>query len=302
MSFSILALVGPTASGKSDLGVNIAKSIGGIEIINADAMQLYRGMDIGTAKLSVAERQGIPHHLIDAVGPDQEVTAVQFAAMAQDKIAEVQQRGNLPMLVGGSMFYLAAALDEMDFAPTDEAVREKLETQAEKLGALGMHERLGQLDPESAVRIPAQNIRRVIRALEVIELTNQPYKSTLPEPTYLQPTLQLGIEVDRLVIKERIRARVLGMWEKGLLDEVRKLAESGLGLSRTAEVAIGYKQAFAQLAGEISEQEAIEQTISLTNRYARRQMSWFRRDSRIRWLDSSANLEEQAIEQIRLGR
>ncbi|HEY7854384.1 MAG TPA: tRNA (adenosine(37)-N6)-dimethylallyltransferase MiaA [Aquiluna sp.] len=302
MPFSVLAVVGPTASGKSSLALAIAKSLGNIEIINADAMQLYRGMDIGTAKLSFDEREGVPHHLIDVVSPEQDLTAVEYAKLAHEKISEVIERGNQPVLVGGSMFYVAAALDEMDFAPTDEAVRERLESEAEEIGAMSMHDRLNELDPASANRIPAQNVRRVVRALEVIELTGEPYKSSLPEPRYLRPTLQLGISVDREVLKQRIRDRVLAMWESGLLDEVRGLQRSGLTLSRTAAVAIGYAQAASQLAGELSEKEAIEQTITLTNRYARRQMSWFRRDSRIQWLDSSKNLEQQAIEQIRLGR
>ena len=302
MPFSVLAVVGPTASGKSSLALAIAKSLGNIEIINADAMQLYRGMDIGTAKLSFDEREGVPHHLIDVVSPAQDLTAVEYAKLAHEKISEVIERGNQPVLVGGSMFYVAAALDEMDFAPTDEAVRERLESEAEEIGAMSMHDRLNELDPASANRIPAQNVRRVVRALEVIELTGEPYKSSLPEPRYLRPTLQLGISVDREVLKQRIRDRVLAMWESGLLDEVRGLQRSGLTLSRTAAVAIGYAQAASQLAGELSEKEAIEQTITLTNRYARRQMSWFRRDSRIQWLDSSKNLEQQAIEQIRLGR
>lgn len=302
MPFRVLAVVGPTASGKSSLGIAIAKSLGNVEIINADAMQLYRGMNIGTAKLTLDQREGVPHHLIDVVSPDQDLTAVEYAKLAHQKLSEVLQRGNQPVLVGGSMFYVATALDEMDFAPTDEGVRERLESEADEIGALSMHERLGELDPASASRIPAQNVRRVIRALEVIELTGDPYKSSLPEPRYLIPTLQLGIEVDRDILKQRIRDRVLAMWESGLLDEVRGLQQSGLTLSRTAAVAIGYAQAASQLAGELSEEEAIEQTITLTNRYARRQMSWFRRDSRIQWLDSSANLENQAIEQIRLGR
>lgn len=302
VSFSLLAIVGPTASGKSELALSVAESLGNVEIINADAMQLYRGMDVGTAKLSESERRGIPHHLIDAVEPSEELTAVQYSLLAQEKIKEVLERNNLPILVGGSMFYVAAALDHMDFAPTDEAVRERLEARVEEIGALAMHQELARVDAASAARIPAQNVRRVIRALEVIELTGAPYKSTLPEPTYLIPTLQLGIDVEREVLKQRIRERVFGMWQGGLLDEVRNLQSSGITLSRTAAVAIGYAQASRQLAGELSESEAIEETISLTNRYARRQMSWFRRDRRIKWLESSANLEAQALSQIRLGR
>jgi tRNA dimethylallyltransferase len=302
VSFSVLAVVGPTASGKSDLGISIAKAIGNAEIVNADAMQLYQGMDIGTAKLGEESREGIPHHLIDIVTPDQELTAVEYSKLAQEAIGQILERGNTPILVGGSMFYVAAALDELDFAPTDEVVRERLEAESEVLGALAMHARLESLDPQSAQRIPAQNIRRVIRALEVIELTGEKHKSVLPEPVYLRPTLQLGIDVEREVLKNRIRERVERMWARGLLEEVQNYLDLGVTFSRTAAVAIGYSQARSQLLGELSQQEAIEQTVSLTNRYARRQMSWFRRDTRIQWLDSGANLEHQALEQIRLGR
>lgn len=302
MSFSALAIVGPTASGKSSLGIEIAKNLGDSEIINADAMQLYRGMDIGTAKLTIAERQGVVHHLIDSVELNQELTAVEYSKVCNDLMDEISAQGKLPILVGGSMFYIAAALDQMDFAPTDPEVRERLELDAEKVGVLDMHAKLASLDPESAERIPAQNVRRVIRALEVIEITKAPYKSSLPEPTYLRPTLQLGIDVDRELLRERIRDRVHGMWQAGLLDEVEKLLASGVEFSRTARVAIGYAQAISQIEGKLTEAEAIEQTIHLTNRYARRQMSWFRRDRRIHWLDSKVNLIDQALERIRLGR
>lgn len=302
MSFSALAIVGPTASGKSSLGIEIAKNLGDSEIINADAMQLYRGMDIGTAKLTVAERQGVVHHLIDSVELNQELTAVEYSKVCNDLMDEISAQGKLPILVGGSMFYIAAALDQMDFAPTDPEVRERLELEAAKVGVLDMHAKLASLDPESAERIPAQNVRRVIRALEVIEITKAPYKSSLPEPTYLRPTLQLGIDVDRELLRERIRDRVHGMWQAGLLDEVEKLLASGVEFSRTARVAIGYAQAISQIEGKLTEAEAIEQTIHLTNRYARRQMSWFRRDRRIHWLDSKVNLIDQALERIRLGR
>ena len=302
MSFSALAIVGPTASGKSSLGIEIAKHLGDSEIINADAMQLYRGMDIGTAKLTIAERQGVCHHLIDSVELNQELTAVEYSKVCNDLMDEITAQGKLPILVGGSMFYIAAALDQMDFAPTDPEVRERLELDAEKTGVLDMHAKLASLDPESAERIPAQNVRRVIRALEVIEITKAPYKSSLPEPTYLRPTLQLGIDVDRELLRERIRDRVHGMWQAGLLDEVEKLLASGVEFSRTARVAIGYAQAISQIEGKLTEAEAIEQTIHLTNRYARRQMSWFRRDRRIHWLDSKGNLIDQALERIRLER
>lgn len=300
MSVDLIAVVGPTASGKSDLAIHIANELGNTEIVNADAMQLYRGMDIGTAKLDQTERQGIPHHLIDIAEINQEITAVQYQQMANDQISEILGRNKTPILVGGSMFYIASTIDVMDFSPTDDSIRERLELEAERIGALELHLKLKAVDPVSAERIPAQNVRRVIRALEVVELTGQPYPSALPEPSYQRPTLQLGIMVDREVLKERIRIRVERMWQEGLLNEVEALLASGLEFSRTAKVAIGYDQAIRQLRGEISQTEAIEETISLTNRYARRQMSWFRRDTRIQWLNSGGNLIQQAMDRIRL--
>lgn len=300
MPTSVLAIVGPTASGKSSLGLQLAIELGATEIVNADAMQLYRGMDIGTAKLVEAERRGVPHHLIDAVEVTQELTAVEYSKLANSEIDQILARGKQPLLVGGSMFYIAAALDQMDFAPTDDSVRLELEKMSLEVGNLEMHALLARLDPNSAERIPAQNVRRVIRALEVIRLTNLPYKSTLPAPRYLRSTVQLGILVDRNELKLRISNRVEDMWQFGLVQEVEQLLNSGVEFSRTARMAIGYSQAIAQLEGQLSEAEAISQTVSLTNRYARRQMSWFRRDSRIHWLDSSANLMEQALDQIRL--
>lgn len=302
MSADLIAVVGPTASGKSDLAIQIALELGNVEIVNADAMQLYKGMDIGTAKLAESDRQGIPHHLIDVAQIDQEITAVQYQELANAKISEILKRNKSPLLVGGSMFYIASTIDVMDFAPTDDSIRERLEAEAERVGALELHARLRALDPVSADRIPAQNVRRVIRALEVIELTGEPYPSALPEPSYQRPTLQLGIMVEREILKERIRVRVERMWQQGLLTEVKALLDSGKDFSRTAKVAIGYEQAARQLRGELSEREAMEETISLTNRYARRQMSWFRRDSRIHWLNSSGNLLEQALGRIRLVR
>jgi tRNA dimethylallyltransferase len=302
VSFSVLAIVGPTASGKSALGLQLAQHLGAAEIVNADAMQLYKGMDIGTAKLSISERALVKHHLIDSVELGEELTAVEYSKLANSALDDILAAGNLPIMVGGSMFYIAAALDKMDFAPTDEAIRASLERESLEIGNLGLHAKLAGLDPASAEIIPAQNTRRVIRALEVIEITGEPYKSVLPAPQYLRNTLQLGIDVDREVLKERIKDRVWEMWRAGLLGEVSQLLDSGARFSKTARMAIGYSQAIAQLEGKLTQSEAIEQTISLTNRYARRQLSWFRRDKRIVWLDSTANLMEQALEQIRLVR
>ncbi len=302
MSFSVLALVGPTASGKTGLALELASAMADmghpIEIVNADAMQLYAGMDIGTAKLSPAERQTPAHHLFDVITPNQEMTAVEYQRIARVTCESIIASGKIPLLVGGSMFYIAAALDNLDFAPTDPSVRAQLEEESARLGALALHERLKGLDPVTAEKIPAQNIRRVVRALEVIAITGESYSSSLPEPTYWLPTLQLGIEVDREVLKARILLRVEQMWQQGIVDEVEGLLRQG-ELGKTARMAIGYKQAIAQLRGEMTEEEAKAETVALTNRYARRQMSWFRRDKRIHWLSGDQMLSE-ALNLIKL--
>ncbi len=304
MSFSVLALVGPTASGKTGLGLELAaalESLGRpVEIINADAMQLYAGMDIGTAKLSKAERENPPHHLFDVITPAQEMTAVEYQRIARETCEQILNAGKTPMFVGGSMFYLAAALDQLDFAPTDPGVRANLEQEAEQLGALAMHERLDKLDPVTAAKIPAQNIRRVVRALEVIAITGESYSSSLPEPRFWRPTLQIGIEVERELLKSRIHSRVQQMWQHGIVSEVEQLLGDG-ELGKTAKMAIGYKQAIAQLRGEMTEDEAKAETVALTNRYARRQMSWFRRDKRISWVRAEDQMLSEALKLIRLA-
>ncbi len=304
MSFSVLALVGPTASGKTGLGLELAaalESLGRpVEIINADAMQLYAGMDIGTAKLSKAERENPPHHLFDVITPAQEMTAVEYQRIARETCEQILNAGKTPMFVGGSMFYLAAALDQLDFAPTDPGVRANLEQEAEQLGALAMHERLDKLDPVTAAKIPAQNIRRVVRALEVIAITGESYSSSLPEPRFWRPTLQIGIEVERELLKSRIHSRVEQMWQHGIVSEVEQLLGDG-ELGKTAKMAIGYKQAIAQLRGEMTEDEAKAETVALTNRYARRQMSWFRRDKRISWVRAEDQMLSEALKLIRLA-
>ncbi|MEY4944511.1 MAG: tRNA ((37)-N6)-dimethylallyltransferase MiaA [Actinomycetota bacterium] len=304
MSFSLLAVVGPTASGKTALALELAAALENsgqpVEIINADAMQLYAGMDIGTAKLSIAERSNPPHHLFDILTPAQEMTAVEYQRVARETCLEIIARGKLPIFVGGSMFYLAAALDQLDFAPTDVQVRLRLEQESASAGALAMHERLRKLDPVTADKIPAQNVRRVIRALEVIEITGESYASTLPEPRYWKPALQVGLAVDREELKRRILLRVEAMWQQGITREVEQLLAQG-ELGKTARMAIGYKQAIAQLNGELSQAEAMAETVALTNRYARRQMSWFRRDKRIGWISANEPLIPQALNLIRLG-
>lgn len=303
MSFSLISVVGPTASGKTSLAIALASELcrsgKPVEIINADAMQLYAGMDIGTAKLPQAERGGIPHHLFDVITPDAEMTAVAYKELARAKSESLLGQGITPMFVGGSMFYLAAALDNLDFAPTDLELRSRLEEESLRIGAMAMHDRLSQLDPITAGKIPAQNIRRVIRALEVIGITGEPYGSSLPEPVYWKPTLQIGIAVERELLKERIVQRVDQMWADGIVAEASELLRNQ-PLGKTARMAIGYKQAIAQLSGEMSESEAKAETVSLTQRYARRQMSWFRRDKRIKWISADGDLLEQAQDLIRL--
>lgn len=300
MSEPLIALVGPTASGKSALAVGIAHELGDTEIISADAMQLYRGMDIGTAKITEPETKGIRHHLLGVVDPSQEVTVIQYRELFDAALDEISGASRRALAVGGSTLYLAAALDEMQFAPTDPEVRESLERELEKLGALAMHEKLQRLDPVAAAKIPASNPRRVIRALEVMQISGESFSASLPDPKYRRPTLQLGLAIDRELLLGRVADRVRGMWDAGFLDEVKTLYDAG-SLSRTAAVAIGYAQAKAQLDGELTEAEAIAETIQLTMRYAKKQMTWFRRDKRIIWLDSADSLSA-ALTQIRLVR
>ena len=303
MSFKVLALIGPTASGKTGLALEVAAQLTAagnpIEIINADAMQLYAGMDIGTAKLPESQRQGIPHHLFDILTPAQEMTAVEYQRVAREKCLEILSANKTPMFVGGSMFYLAAALDNLDFAPTDAAIRSELEQLGQEIGALAMHEKLQRLDPITAAKIPSQNVRRVIRALEVIAITGQSYASSLPEPSYWEPTLQIGIDLPRELLKQRIASRVEQMWEAGIVSEVQQLLKAG-ELGKTARMAIGYKQAIAELRGDMSTEDAKAETIALTNRYSRRQMSWFRRDKRIHWQSAGVHLSAEVMKLIRL--
>ena len=306
MPFSTLAIIGPTASGKSRLSLEVieelAKNNIEAEVINADAMQLYQGLDIGTAKLSSEERGGVIHHLFDEISPSQEMTAVEYSLLAKAKVQEIIDAGKLPVFVGGSMFYLSAALDKLDFAPTDPAVRQRLEAEAAEIGNLEMHQRLELKDPVAADQIHARNVRKVIRALEVIELTGQPFSASLPEQQYIRPTLTIGINVKRPVLKDRIENRVKNMWSEGLLEEAKGLLAAPEPLSKTARAAIGYQQAFDYIQGVSDRQEAIDTTIQLTNRYARRQMSWFRRDKRIHWLPDNSELLASALERIRLER
>lgn len=285
----VVAVVGATATGKSDLGVALAARLGG-EVVNADAMQLYRGLDVGTAKLSVAERQGIPHHQLDVLGVRDEASVAAYQREARADIDEVRRRGLVPVLVGGSGLYVRAALDLLDIPPTDPDVRRRLEAEVgdDAAGLPALVERLRRLDPVAADQILPTNARRVVRALEVIELTGRPFSATMPERTHRLPTVVVGLRVDRPVLDERLGLRIDRMWEQGLLDEVRALDAAGLRDGRTASKALGYAQALAQLDGDLSEGDAKDLTATLTRRLARRQEAWFRPDPRIDWHDATA--------------
>lgn len=280
----IVAVVGATASGKSDLALDLAVALGG-EIINTDAMQVYRGMDIGTAKIPEAERRGIPHHLLDVLEVTEPATVAQFQVWAQDLIADCRSRGVVPVLVGGSALYTRAILDVFEFPSTDSSIRARLEAELEAEGVDTMLLRLRAVDPASADRIGI-NGRRIVRALEVIEITGEPYTSTLPEPTYADPdTVQIGVDIDREVSDARIAQRVEQMFADGFVEEVRALVGRGLRDGVTASRAIGYGQVLAYLDGEITEADAREQTTNRTRRFVRRQDGWFRKDHRVQWVD-----------------
>lgn len=290
MQPKLVAVVGPTGTGKSDLALDIAESIaaagGKAEIINSDSMQFYRGMDIGTAKLPVAERRGIEHHMLDVLSPQDESTAAEYQRMARPIIEDLQSRGLVPILVGGSMLYVAAVLNTFEFPARDETLRAELEAELEQHGSHELHRRLAQIDPDAATRVDPANPRRVVRALEIVMLTGEPFAAALPEvPENWQPVLEIGLNSERAHLVQRLERRVELMWQKGLLDEVEGLIPQGLREGKTSSRAIGYAQALSQLDGLSTQAEAIAETVRLTQRYARRQMSWFRRDQRIQWFD-----------------
>ena len=287
---SFLCIVGPTGTGKSDLGIYLAQQLAELgvraEIVNADSMQFYKGMNIGTAKLPDAERGGIEHHLLDWLEIKQESTAANYQEIARKKISELIDAGVLPIVVGGSMLYVAALLNTFEFPGRDEALRAELEQQLIDLGPAAMHNKLKLLDEAAASRIEPQNGRRIVRALEIVMITGEPFAAALPEEleSFL-PVLEIGLNSAREHLVERLARRVEGMWAKGLVDEVSGLIDDGIRDSKTASQAIGYAQALAQLDGKMTEAEAIAETTMLTQRYSRRQMSWFRRDPRINWFD-----------------
>lgn len=253
------------------------------EVINADAMQFYRGMDIGTAKITWAERRGVPHHLLDTLDVTQEATVSQFQQQARDAIADIQGRGKRAIVAGGSGLYVRAALDVLEFPGTDAALRQQLEDELAAKGAPALLQRLRTVDPESAGRV--SDARRIIRALEVYELTGRPFSSFMPQREYFQPAVQIGLTVDRDELRERLAARVHRMVDSGLLAEVQHLDAQGLRQGKTAPRALGYSQFLRVIDGELTVPEAAEDTIVATRQFARRQLTWFRADPRIKWLD-----------------
>ncbi|WP_435768303.1 tRNA (adenosine(37)-N6)-dimethylallyltransferase MiaA [Nocardioides sp. SYSU DS0651] len=280
----IVAIVGPTASGKTGLSLDLAEALGG-EVVNTDAMQVYRGMDIGTAKLPVQERRGIPHHLLDTLSVRDPSTVAEFQGWAREAISALRVRGVTPVLVGGSALYTRAILDRFDFPGTDPDVRARLEAELAAAGSRALHERLSRLDPAAAERIEVENGRRVVRALEVIELTGEPFSARLPVREYDDPlTVQIGVAIERETLERRIEARVQQMFDAGLVEEVRRLLDEGLTEGRTASAAIGYRQVIAHLDGVMSLEEAQERTVVATRRFARRQLAWWKDDPRIHWV------------------
>ncbi|UDY24138.1 tRNA (adenosine(37)-N6)-dimethylallyltransferase MiaA [Nocardioides sp. Kera G14] len=283
----IVAVVGATAAGKTGLSLDLAEALDG-EILNTDAMQVYRGMDIGTAKLPVSERRGIPHHLLDLLDLDRKASVADFQALARGLIVDLRARGKAPVLVGGSALYTRAILDRFDFPGTDPAVRERLEAELETGGYQPLLARLQALDPVGAERIESMtpgNGRRIVRALEVIELTGQPFSARLPINEYVDlHSIQIGVDIDRDTLETRITQRVREMFESGFVEEVEALMARGLLASRTASTAIGYREVAQLLGGVLTREEAIERTIIKTRQFARRQDQWFRKDHRVVWV------------------
>ena len=293
---SLIIVCGATATGKSELAVSLAKEIKA-EVVNADSMQVYRGMDIGTAKLTSEERSGISHHLIDVLDIKDEANVAWYQQIAREKIDQILSSGKSVVVVGGTGLYIKAILDDLNFPDTDPAVRQKITEEAERLGNDVMHERLAKLDPAASLAIPKENIRRVIRALEVIELTGKPFTANLPRQASSKypDAKQFGLVLDRENLDEKIDKRVEDMWAKGFAREVSILMTQGLEQSGTAKKALGYIQIMNYLNGESDEAFAKEETKRVTRAYARRQETWFSKDERIKWLapeSNSARLEK----------
>ena len=295
----VIVICGATATGKSDIAIEIAREIDA-EVINADSMQLYQGMDIGTAKLSVEERKGIPHHLLDVLDVSQDSTVAWYQEMARTAIAEIHSRGKDALIVGGTGLYIKAVLDDLNFPDKDPAVRAKLEAEAEEFGSTSLFSRLEELDPAAALAIDRANTRRIIRALEVIEITGQPFTANLPreDSSRYPDALQFGLVMDREHLRERIDLRVDRMWNAGFVDEVDHLIAKGIRDGVTAQRALGYAQIIAMRDGKITEDEAKEETKRASRQYARRQETWFSRDARIQWIAQHQPRLETILQKI----
>ena len=287
MGTDVIAVVGATATGKSGLAIELARALGG-EIVNADSMQLYQGMDIGTAKEPEAARQGVPHHLLDVWPVTQTANVADYQKLARAAIEEITGRGRVPVLVGGSGLYVRAALDDLDFPGTDTGTRARLEDELAAAGPAALHTRLATLDPAAAAAILPGNGRRIVRALEVIEISGRPFSATMPSYEQVRPAVQIGLTLPRPELDLRIAARVDRMWQAGLEAEVASLVRQGLRDGKTASRALGYQQLLRYLDGEYTLAQARLETIKATRRFARRQEAWFRRDPRVTWLDATA--------------
>ena len=289
-SSPLIVICGATATCKSDLAIALAQKLGG-EIINADSMQVYQGMDIGTAKVPLNERGGIPHHLLDIYPVNQDMTVARYQELAREKVDQLRADGTPIIVVGGTGLYIKSILDDLNFPDTDPDIRQKITDEAEAIGNEALHAKLAALDPVAALAIPFENVRRVIRALEVIEITGQPYTTNLPREgsTRYPEAIQIGLAMDREDLGERINNRVDRMWKLGFVDEVEELINQGLLEAKTAQAAIGYAQIIAMKHGVMSEEEAREDTKRATRQYVRRQETWFSRDARITWLSAHAS-------------
>jgi tRNA dimethylallyltransferase len=295
----LVVIAGATATGKSSLSVELAQAIDA-EIINADSMQVYRGMDIGTAKISFEERQGIPHHMLDVLDVNQDSTVAWYQSGAREVIDEIHSRGKSVVMVGGTGLYIKAVIDELNFPDTDPMVRHTLNKEAEELGIDAMFARLEKLDPAAAIAIDRANLRRIIRALEVIEITGKPFTANLPREESIRypDARQFGLVMDRELLSTRIDERVNTMFEEGFVEEVQKLMPVGLLEGRTAQRALGYSQIVSHLQGEVSLDAAIEETKRATRQYARRQETWFSRDARIKWISTRQPRLETILESL----
>jgi tRNA dimethylallyltransferase len=288
----VIAVVGATGTGKSLLSLDLAESLGG-EVVNADALQFYRGMDIGTAKVSVVERRGIPHHQIDTLDVTEGASVARYQGSARDDIEAIHARGNRAIVVGGSGLYIRALLDRLDFPATDPVVRQSLEARGEVEGPGILYRELASLDPDAANRIPPQNTRRIVRALEVITITGRPYSASLPRREYVNPAIQIGVRLPFSDLDRRIDDRTRRMWEGGLVEETVELVTRGLREGTTARRAVGYAEALRHLDGDLTRMEARDLTAQRTRRLARRQGQWFIPDTRVRWVEGAASDAEQ---------